>query len=36
MYRDGPALHAHLAAERAEFVMVLGDLARLNVPRPSP
>jgi putative tricarboxylic transport membrane protein len=33
MYRDGPALHAYLAAERAEFVTVLGDLGLLKAPR---
>jgi putative tricarboxylic transport membrane protein len=32
MYRDGPALNAYLAAERAEFVTVLGDLGLLKAP----
>jgi putative tricarboxylic transport membrane protein len=35
MYRDGPALQSYLAAERAEFVTVLGDLGLLKAPRTS-
>jgi putative tricarboxylic transport membrane protein len=35
MYRDGPVLHAYLAAERAEFVTVLGDLELLKAPATS-
>lgn len=30
MYRDGAALRTHLAAERAEFITVLGDLGLLK------
>jgi len=33
MYRDGPALQSYLAAERAEFVTVLGNLGLLKAPR---
>jgi putative tricarboxylic transport membrane protein len=33
MYCDGLPLHAYLAAERAEFVTVLGDLGLLKAPR---
>jgi putative tricarboxylic transport membrane protein len=33
LYHDGPALHAYLTAERAEFVTVLGDLGLLKAPR---
>ena len=36
MYRDGPALHAYLETERAEFVTVLGGLGLLKAPRTSP
>jgi putative tricarboxylic transport membrane protein len=36
MYRDGPALQSYLAAERAEFVTVLGDLGLLKAPRTGP
>jgi tripartite-type tricarboxylate transporter receptor subunit TctC len=35
LYRDGPALLAYLAAERAEFVTVLGDLGLLKMPATS-
>jgi putative tricarboxylic transport membrane protein len=36
MYRDGAALQAYLATERAEFVTVLGDLGLLKAPQSSP
>jgi putative tricarboxylic transport membrane protein len=36
MYRDGATLRAYLAAERAEFVTVLGDLGLLKTPQTSP
>jgi putative tricarboxylic transport membrane protein len=35
MYRDGPSLQSYLAAERAEFVTVLGDLGLLKTPQTS-
>ena len=36
MYRDGAALQSYLAAERAEFVTVLGGLGLLKAQRSSP